>query len=278
MARGIALITDSSACVPEELIRDHKIRIVPILVQIGSEEFRNGVDLQPARLYRALEQDVPVKSAAPSPLDYLDAIEEAGDRSVVILTPATEFTRMHRNAVLGAELSGRQVAVVDSRSATAGHGLVVLAAAEARAAGGGVDDVVAAAEDAAVRVELVAALETLSSLRQSGRVSALTLGVANTLGVRPVFRMRRGVVERLGLPRSEEAAVNRIVRDWKSGGGPDADRSAVFHAGRPERAQDLATRLGNDPFVTEFSAAMAIHTGPGVVGVAWLPPAAESQL
>lgn len=278
MAPGIALITDSSACVPEELIRDHEIRIVPILVQIGPEEFRNGVDLQPAKLYQALEQDVPVKSAAPSPLDYLDAIEEAGDRSVVILTPATEFTRMHRNALLGAELSGRPVAVVDSRSATAGHGLVVLAAAEARAAGGGVDDVVAAAEDAASRVELVAALETLSYLRQSGRVSALTLGVANSLGVRPVFRMRHGVVERLGLPRSEEAAVSRIVREWKGGGGPDAARSAVFHAGRPERARALADRLGSDPFVTEFSAAMAIHTGPGVVGVAWLPAAAETQL
>jgi DegV family protein with EDD domain len=273
VAPRIALITDSSACVPEDLSRDLEIRVVPIVVHIGSEEFRNGVDLEPARLYRALEQDVPVKSAAPSPLDYLDAIESAGDLPVVIITPATEFTRMYRNAVLGVELSGRTVPVVDSRSATAGHGLVVLAAAAAREAGGGLDDVVAAAEDAASRIELVAALESLTHLRQSGRVSALTLGVANTLGVRPVFRMRQGVVERLGLPRTEEAALNRIVREWKAGGGPAGERSAVFHAGRPERARDLASRLGTDPFVTEFSAAMAIHTGPGVVGVAWLPPA-----
>jgi fatty acid-binding protein DegV len=133
-----------------------------------------------------------------------------------------------------------------------------------------VDDVVAAAEDAASRVELVAALESLLYLRQSGRVSPLTLGMANRLGVRPVFRMRQGVVERLGLPRSEEAALARIVREWKMGRGGGSTRSAVFHAGRPERAGDLASRLGGDPFVTEFSAAMAIHTGPGVVGVAWL--------
>jgi DegV family protein with EDD domain len=270
LSRRTVLITDSSACVPEELIRDLDIRVVPIVVQIGSEEFRNGVDLEPARLYEALEREIPVKSAAPSPLDYLHAIAEAGDRPVVIVTPATEFTRMYRNALLGAELSERQVPVVDSRSATAGHGLVVLAAAEARDAGGGVDDVVAAAEDAAPRVELVAALESLSYLRQSGRVSPLTLGMANHLGVRPVFRMRQGIVERLGLPRSEDGALARIVREWKGGGGDSAARSAVFHAGRPERAADLASRLGGDPLVTEFSAAMAIHTGPGVVGVAWL--------
>jgi DegV family protein with EDD domain len=277
MARTVALITDSSACVPDELIRDLDIGIVPILVHIGSEEYRNGVDLDPGKLYRALERDVPVKSAAPSPLDYLDAVEAAGDRPAVVVTPATEFTRMHRNALLGAELADRPVAVVDSRSATAGHGLVVLAAAEAGEAGGGVDDVVAAAEEAAARVELVAALESLAFLRQSGRVSALTLGVASSLGVKPVFRMRQGVVERLGLPRSSQAALERIVREWKAGGGQDGVRSAVFHAGRPERALDLAARMGGDPFITEFSAAMAIHTGPGVVGVAWLGPAAEDR-
>jgi DegV family protein with EDD domain len=271
VAREIALITDSSACVPEELHRDLDIHLVPIIVHIGSEEFRNGIDLEPAKLYAALERDLPVKSAAPSPLDYLDAIEAVGDQPAVIVTPATEFTRMYRNAVLGAELSARSIAVVDSRSATAGHGLVVLAAAQARDAGGSLDDVVAAAEDAAARVELVAALESLSYLRQSGRVSPLALGMANHLGVRPVFRMRQGIVERLGLPRSQEAALARIVREWKAGGGQDGERSAVFHAGRPERARDLASRLGADPFVTEFSAAMAIHTGPGVVGVAWLP-------
>jgi DegV family protein with EDD domain len=148
---------------------------------------------------------------------------------------------------------------------------VVLAAAQAREAGGSLDDVVAAAEDAATRVELVAALESLSYLRQSGRVSPLALGMANHLGVRPVFRMRQGIVERLGLPRSEEAALARIVREWKAAGGAEAIGSAVFHAGRPERAEKLASWLGTGPFVTEFSAAMAIHTGPGVVGVAWLP-------
>jgi fatty acid-binding protein DegV len=101
--------------------------------------------------------------------------------------------------------------------------------------------------------------------------------MANTLGVRPVFRMRQGIVERLGLPRSEEAALARLVHEWKAGGGHEASRSAIFHAGRPERARALASRLGSNPFVTEFSAAMAIHTGPGVVGVAWIPQPESAQ-
>jgi DegV family protein with EDD domain len=270
VAGRVALITDASACIPASYLPRLDLRVVPITVQVGDEEFRSGVDLEDSRLYRALQQGIAVKSAAPSPLDYLDAIEEAGDRPCVIITPAAEFTRMYTNACLAAELAGRSVTVVDSRSATAGHGLVVLAAGDARDAGGQQDDVVAAAEEAAARTELVACLETLDYLRQSGRVPALALGLANQLGIRPVFRLRNGTAERLGIPRSEQAALARIVREWRAGGGHEGQRAAVFHAARPELAEELARLLGGVSFITEFSAAMAIHTGPGVVGVAWL--------
>jgi len=196
----------------------------------------------------------------------------------VVVTPAAEFTRMHSNATLGAELSGRPVSVVDSRAAAAAHGLVVRAALSALEEGGGVDDVVAAAEEASWRAELVATIESLDHLRASGRVPALTLGLASRLGVRPVFRMRQGTAERISLPRSEQAALTRVVREWRSGGGPQAGEAAVFHAGRPELAERLIEQLGVPATVAEFSAAMAIHTGPGVVGVAWLRPGAAPVL
>jgi DegV family protein with EDD domain len=274
MPSAAAIVTDSSACIPRSLIERFGIRVVPISVAIGGEEFRDGVDLKPSKLYDALQRGLPVKSSAPSPLDYLDGIESVPeDVTPIIVTPATEFTRMHGNALLAADLSDRRVTVVDSRSATAGHGLVALAAAEA-GAGGSVDDAVAAAEDAACRTELVACLESLEHLRQSGHLPAMALGLANHLGVRPVFRMREGAAERLGLPRSEDGALSRIVKEWKANGGLEADRTAVFHAGRPDRARRLSAMLGRDAsFTTEFSAAMAIHTGPGVTGVAWLRPA-----
>jgi DegV family protein with EDD domain len=270
MSRDVALVTDSSACLPPSARRRFGTRVVPIQVQIGADEYRDGVDLDASTMYEALANGVPVKSSAPTALDYLDAIEETEADRVVVVTPATEFTWMYRNACLAQELASKPVAVVDSRSATAGHGLVVLAAAEAQEAGGTLGDVVAAAEDAASRVDLVGCLETLDFLRSSGRVPAIALGLASQFGVRPVFRLRRGVAERVGLPRSEDAALARIVKEWRLGGGEDAVSSVVFHAARPEGAAELSRRLASVWFVTEFSAAMGIHTGPGVVGVAWL--------
>jgi fatty acid kinase fatty acid binding subunit len=265
----IALVTDSSACLPPSS-RRLGVWTVPILVRVGSEDYQDGVNLDPETLYGSIRRGIPVKSSAPTPLDYLEAIEGAGADHVVVITPAAEFTWMFRSATLASDLASRRVSVVDSRSATAGHCLVVMAAAAAARAGKSGDEVVALAQDAASRVELVGCLETLDFLRSSGRVPALALGMASQLGVRPLFRFRAGVAERVGLPRSLDAALSRMVKAWQEAGGETAERTAVFHAARPDGAEDLRRRLGVDAFTTEFSAAMGIHTGPGVVGVAWL--------
>lgn len=274
MSGAVALITDSSACLPAPLVRELGLSVLPISIQVGSRHFLDGETSQ-AAMFELLETGQPVKSSAPSALDYLDAIEAAGDRPVVVVTPAHEFTLMYRHACLAAEMAGRPVTVLDSRSAAAGHGLVVLQAAGAARGPGGLDDVVAAGEEAAGRADLVAGLASLTHLRQSGRVPAVALGMANRLGVRPVFRMRNGVAERLGLPRSERAALDLVAGEWRRRGGPASPWSAVFHAESPEGAGELSGRLGAEhvSFVTEFTAAMGIHTGPGVVGVAWLRPA-----
>ncbi len=81
-------------------------------------------------------------------------------------------------------------------------------------------------------------------------------------------------MERLGIPRSEPSALKRIHREWLAGGGPEAARCAVFHAGRRDRAEELSRMLGSEALTTEFSPSMGIHTGPGLVGVAWLRPPA----
>ncbi len=211
--------------------------------------------LTPRLVYQALARDEPIKSSAPSTLEYLSAIEEAAAPNVVVITPATEFTVMYRNASVAAELAGVSVTVVDSRTAAAAHGLVVLEACRAAAAG--------------ATVEHVAAV-----VRRSGRVPSVALGLAEHLGIRPVFRLHEGVVERLGVPRSDGAALRRICREAAARGLARGGPSAVFHADCLERAMDLRAMLGGSGFVAEFSPSMGIHTGPGVVGVAWLRPTA----
>ncbi len=271
----IALVTDSSACLPSGLSHALGIRVLPITVHLPDADVLDGVDRLAAGVYRALERDEPVKSSPPSVVEYFAAIEEVGARSIIVITPATEFTTMHRNARLAAEMAGPHVTVVDSRTAAAGHGLVVLAGAEAVSAGASPAEAVTTMEDASARVDLVASLENLGPIRRSGRVPSVALDVAGRLGVRPVFRMRFGAVQPLASPRDTGAALARIQREWATGGGPATDRSAIFHADCRDLAESLERHLGRVEHVVELSAAMGIHTGRRVVGVAWLQPEAH---
>lgn len=268
----IALIADSSACLPPALALALGIRVLPITVHLPDADFLDGVDRLASGVYRALERDEPVKSSPPSVVEYFAAIEEAGARSVIVVTPATEFTTMYRNARLAAEMAGPHVTVVDSRTAAAGHGLVVLAGAEAASVGASPAEAVRTIEEASARVDLVASLENLGPIRRSGRVSSVALDVAGRLSVRPVFRMRFGAVQPLASPRDTGAALARIRHEWTAGGGPTSDRSAIFHADCADLAESLEHRLGHVDHVVELSAAMGIHTGRRVVGVAWLRP------
>lgn len=265
-----ALVTDSSACLPPELADRLGITVVPIAVHLPDRDLSDGMPEAPSAVYEALRAGAPVKSSAPTPAEYLAAVEEAAAEEALIVTPATEFTGMRRSASLAAGVAGRRVAVLDSRTAAAAQGLVVLAAAEVAASGGGLERVIRAAEAAARGAELVAALDGLEHITDSGRLPPMALGLARRLGVRPVFRFRDGRVERVGVPRSTEASLRRIRAEWAGRGGPGADRTAVFHAQAPDRAERLAATLGVGGLRVEFSPSMGIHTGPGLVGVAWL--------
>jgi DegV family protein with EDD domain len=268
--RSVAFLTDSSSCLSNDLLGRYHVRVLPIVIHLPTRDIRDGMPGASKLVYQALARGEPVKSSAPSTLEYLSAIEEEAVGTVVVVTPAAEFTVMYRNASVAGEIARRPAVVVDSRTAAAAQGLVVLAACEAAEAGGSAQDVVETARYAAGRAELVAGLDSVEFIGKSGRVSPLALGLARHLGIHPVFRLKDGEVERLGVPRSSQAVLERIRREALSRGLKEASLSMVFHAGSKKRAGELRDLIGGSRPITEFSPSMGIHTGPGVIGVAWL--------
>jgi len=265
----ISLVTDSSACLPAQAVRRYGITVLPIVIHLPTGDLRDDTPEAGTMVYEAMARGEPVKSSAPSTLEYLAAMEQ-GEGDVVVITPAAEFTAMYRNAAVAAEIAGGRAAVVDSRTAAAAQGLVTLAAADVAATGGSAGAVVRAAEDAGRRAELVAALDGLEHIKRSGRVPGVALELAHQLGIRPVFRLHAGTTERLGVPRSPAAALRRIRREATARGVERSPATMVFHAASLGRAEELRGLLGHGAPLTEFSPSMGIHTGAGVVGVAWL--------
>jgi DegV family protein with EDD domain len=267
----VAVVTDSSTCLPPELIDEFDIVTVPVTVHIPGAEAVDGSGELAGRISEAVARDQYVRSSQPFISDYLAAIEESPCDEVVVVTPAMEFAAMFRNASLAAELAARPATVIDSRTAAAGEALVVLSGAEAAARGEPLERVVAEIEQASRRVDLVATLQTLEPIRRSRRVPTAVLGNASLGGTRSLFRMRNGAVELLGEDKTDDEAFDHIRSAFEAGGGSEARRSTVFHADDPAGAEQLSSKLKRVDFLSGFSAAMQVHTGPGVIGVAWLP-------
>jgi len=273
----VAVVTDSASNLPREVIAEHGIHVVPMILKFGEEVLYDGVDLDVQDFYRRLvDEQVPASTSAPSAGDYRDVFERAlADADVTVCVTVASFLSVsHEAAVQAAASFGERVRVVDSGSASLGEGLAVLEAARAASDGAGADQVAARAADVASRTAFVATIDTFEFLRRGGRVNALMAYAATTLNIKPVFAVRGGKVEQLGRPRTRARALDRIVEEVRRGAGHGRPRIGVAHANCAEEAAALAERLRaefdpKETLVSAFTPLMGAHTGPGVLGVAF---------
>jgi DegV family protein with EDD domain len=270
----VIIVTDSSTCLPPNVISEFDIRVLPISLHLP-EHLPEGVDEDGDettwRLPQAVELEELSGANHPFVTEYLAAIEEPGYCAAAIITPAIEFSTMFRNAALACELASRPAVTVDARTAAAGQALVVLAGAQEAATGSDLETVVRVIEDASRRVDLVGSLATLEPIRQSGPVPADVLEASELTGMRSIFRMHDGTIEPIAALATTQETLNTIRSTFLQSAPNGVERCAVFHADVPELADQLEKLLGGVDFVSGFSVAMQVHTGRGVLGAAWLP-------
>jgi DegV family protein with EDD domain len=280
----VTVVTDSAAALPPDLVARYDIRVVPLLLQVGADRYRDG-EISLDELVRRFDE--PISTAAPSPGEFATVIADARRTGpVVTLTIAAGMSSTHDSAKLAAKLvtdndpratesaHGRDVAVLDTGTAAGAQALVVLAAARAAAEGADQDEVVATAERVAGQVRLTASVADLERLARSGRVPDAARWIGDRLGVRPLFEFRDGRARPLRPAFSADAALDRIVQRCAAGAGRGARlHVTVLHALNPEAAATLAERVrALEPvsfLVGPFSPVMVAHTGRGLAGLAW---------
>jgi DegV family protein with EDD domain len=279
----VTVVTDSAAALPPDLVARYDIRVVPLVLNVGADRYRDG-EISLDELVRRFDE--PISTAAPSPGEFATVMAD-GLRSgpVVTLTLAAGMSSTHDSAKLAAKLvsdadprapadGGPDVAVLDTGTAAGAQALVVLAAARAAAEGADQYEVVATAERVAGRVRLAASVADLERLAASGRVPDAARWIGDRLGVRPLFEFRDGRARPLRPAFSGDAALDRIVQRCAAGAGGGARlHVTVLHALNPDAAATLADRvqaLSPASFlVGPFSPVMVAHTGRGLAGLAW---------
>jgi fatty acid kinase fatty acid binding subunit len=274
-----AIITDTDSSLPPELAARYGIRQVAINLHFGDETVRAVEEIDDAGLFRRIAQTgrLPT-SSAPSPGQFAQAYQaalDAGAGGVVCFCVSSKGSATFEAAQRACDLlPGRDITVVDTRSATMAQGFMVLAAAEAAAAGASRDEIRAAARAIGKRSFMFAALGSLDYLVMSGRVTNLTASMALLLDIKPILTMRDGTLDLLERVRSEKKAWSRVIDlAADAAGGRPPDKLAIVHADAPSRAQRFEVLLReriscpDEITVAPLTPGLAVVSGPGLVGV-----------
>lgn len=280
----VAVVTDSTAYLPEAAAARLGIRVIPLHVNLGGTSYLDGVDLGPSELAKAMAAHTSVSTSRATPTEIGDAYRaalSAGADGVVGVHLSRELSGTWEAARLAAEsLGGAGVArVVDSRSAAMGLGFAVLAAAVAAGDGASLAEVEHVAVTTAARTKTFFSVPTLEYLRRGGRIGATAALVGTALAVKPVLHVADGQIVPLEKVRTSSRALARLVELAAQVAGDVPASVAVHHLAAPERAAALTSRLQQRlPRLTEcvtceLGAVLGAHTGPGVFGVVVLPEA-----
>ena len=276
---SVRVVTDSTAYLPAEVAASVRLRVVPLTVTISGLDGREGVDVTPSDVARALgERRVTVTTSRPSPSAFAEAYQDlldAGATGVVSVHLSARLSGTYEAATQAAADFNGRVRVVDTATAGVAVGLAALAGAQAAGAGADVARVHEAAAAAAAASSTLFYVDTLEFLRRGGRISAASALLGTAMAVKPILHVSGGEVVLKEKVRTASRALARLV-DLAAEAADSSDVDiAVQHLGAADRADALRAalveRLGDrvrTAYVLEIGAVIAAHTGPGVVGVA----------
>ncbi len=280
MSLHVAIVTDSTAYLPQAALDRHRIRLVPLAVVIGDEALEEGTEVSAPAVARALRRREPVTTSRPSPGEFAAAYRAAADggaAEIVSLHLSAEFSGTYDAALLAARDAPVPVRVVDTGMVAMALGFPVLAAARAAEAGGTADEIVAAAQKRATDTSAYFYVDTLDYLRRGGRVGAAQALLGSALAVKPLLQLVDGQIQLMEKVRTASKAILRLEEIVVERAGSRPVDIAVHHLAAAERAAALAERLRERVpglgtlLVSEVGAVIGAHTGPGLLGAVVSP-------
>jgi DegV family protein with EDD domain len=273
----VKIVTDSSCDLPEELVTQHGIDVVPLTIRFGAEELVDRVDLSPAEFWARCSTSAELPStAAPAPGAFEEVFRraaEAGAEGVmcVVLSSKLSATGESAQAAARAVADVVPVKVVDSLSVSLGHGMMAVQGARRAEAGGTLDEIVAMAEDMARRTKIFATLDTIEYLKRGGRIGAAQALLGSILSIKPCIEVVDGKVE----PGPKQRTRSRSLQ-WLAdqvGAQKGVENLAILHGDAPDvdtlRGLLRAHFPSEEIVVGQLGAVVGAHTGPRTIGVAF---------
>ena len=273
----IAIVTDSSCDLSQKQLSAHNIHLLPLRVITSKGEFSDRLEITEEALYTLMETELP-KTSLPLPEDvtslYTRLLEEGTTHVIHICISSGLSGTYNMVQLIAKEFEQKmQIALIDSQTLSTGLGMMVLEAAEALEAGCTFEESVERAK--AIRKHQLGMfiIKTLEFLRKGGRIGLVEGAVGTLLQIKPIIYINsKGVYQTLAKARGYANALDTMVREAVSSFGKRSIRLSVVHGASALEAQKLLDRLKDvlniaDSFISSVSPALAVHTGPGLLGI-----------
>ena len=275
---NVAIVTDSTADLPTQLVKARSISIVPLTLNFEGRSLLDGVDIRPSEFYRKLPNATTHPTTSqPAPgrfaETYADLLKD--HEAIVSIHISEKLSGTYASAVQGAEMTDpRRVHVIDSQLVSMSLGLLTLAASEIAAQGAGPEQVVERVNGMREQVQTYFSVATLEFLRRGGRIGRASALLGSVLQVKPVLCIRDGLVTPLERVRTFERALDRVIELTR---GVDRGKGLcviVGHADAEADAERVARELepvAETLMIQPLGPVVGAHAGPGVVGVGCYP-------
>ena len=276
----IKITTDSTCDLPRDLLERYNITVTPLGIIKAGKLYQDGVDITTADIAAHVDAGGEITTTnAVNVADYEELFRRLMEKydAVIHLNIGMGFSSCHQNARLAAEeVDG--VYVVDSANLTVGHGMLVLAAAEAAEAGKSVTEILAMLEEMIPRIETSFVLDRLDYMKKGGRCSTATALGASLLKLHPCLDVVDG---RLPVTKKYRGSIEKVVEEYvrdRLAGRTDLDTRRAFLVDTcPDDhlasiAREILRQDGRFEEILEAKAGCTIfcHCGPGTLGVIFL--------
>ncbi len=282
MSKKVAIVTDSTAYIPDELTREHNITVLPLEVIWGEETFKDGIDILPTEFYSRLQTAKVMPSTSQVTIPYMQAAFEklvAEDYEVLGVFISAKLSGTINSAVQGKAgmKSGQElIHIFDSETTAMALGFQALAVARAAQDGANLADCLALAEKARGNTGVYFAVNTLEFLHRGGRIGGAKRLLGTAMKVKPVLSIQDGSVASIESVRTKRKAHTRVLEIIAEEIGDRSPISiATLQANAEEDALALITQAQEQLNIKEVihsqvSPVIGTHVGPGTVGLAYM--------
>ncbi len=278
----IALVTDSTAYLPEDFIKENEVRVVPLRVIFGTEEYREGIELSPKEFYQKVKESSELPTTSQPPIGdyttvYESLVEEGYDEAIVVSLSSGLSGTFNAARSATEMVGGIKIHVFDSKIAALAEGLYVIEAARMLKEGASSETILARLkeirDEKGMKVYLI--VDDLSNLHRGGRMTGAQALLGSLLQVKPILTFvdkKIVLFEKVRTKKKALARMKALFAEEADTGAPI--RATVITAEREDEAQDIVKELSaaypNVEIDTGYlDAVVGTHVGEGTIGLAW---------